>query len=187
MITLHARGADSETLEAALKNCVEILKNPPAIALLYSPRECLFAKLDRNGELLGYDGKAIDLNPVFEARVFNNKAELRWLNKAGGKGRAVLISEDDISSYLETTLEPVKASEPLNQTYLLLGEGSNHTANDGWSVLTAARIGALPVPHPGVAEHQRVLLKTREYVAETEWYGNVAVAEERLLELETAK
>ena len=34
------------------------------------------------------------LDSFFEARIFNSKAELRWLNHDLGRGRAALISED---------------------------------------------------------------------------------------------
>ena len=141
--------------------------------------------------------------------VFNRETELRWLHQSGGKGRAVLLAQADPPSACQDSLsEDVSftALKTLDQTYLLWGEGTTIKAEDGWSVLTTARIGRLEVPLDGVGANARVHLHTLEYLAEVDAvgkivdaesepateeeellrHGNVAVVEERLLYLEVA-
>src|SRR2546425_825344 len=164
---------------------------PPAIALLYAPNWCRFALLNGKGELFGFDGAAIKPDPVYEARVFNQHAELRWLNEAECKGKAVFLTEAKQTLADYDDLGQLKPLRTIDQTYLLWGEGVEVTAIDkpetGWSRLTTARIGRLNVPL-GANEvgTGRVQLVAREYLAEVDDHGNVAVVEERLIGLEPA-
>ncbi len=181
-MTLYGRTSLFITLTDALQVCAQPLKE--AVALLYSPNACQFAKLQANGYLVDSEGTFIDLNAVFEARVFNHTCELRWLNNSNGQGEAVLISENPITSYLETDIEPLKPLSTHEQQYLLWGKSTDHATTDGWSILAAARIGKLPVPIREVATEQRAYLQACEYLAVVDDYGNVAVVEERLIGLE---
>jgi CRISPR-associated protein (TIGR03984 family) len=177
------------TLTDALAKCQTMLRQPVAIALLYSPKRCYFGTLDAPGKLTGSKGQEIDLSCIFEARVFNENAELRWLNEAQGQGRAVLLAEQDISAWLDESLVTITPVKILDQTYLLWGQGVKSTLASGWSRLTAARIGRLDVPFANVPEYERVQLRVREYLADTDAagkpdpHGNVSVAEERLISL----
>lgn len=175
------------TLMAALKSCGAVLQQAKTYALLYAPNWCRFGLLDVNGIPCDAVGTPIDLDPVYEARIFNQEAELRWLNTAAGKGRAVLVSE------LEQNLDGYRAlvelvAHPLFQTYLLWGFGVERRPGEGWSRLTTARVGGIDVPIDisaslalaGPGEKVRVLLDAKEYLAETDIHGNVAVQDERL-------
>lgn len=180
--------ATDVTLAGALRDCRVVLQQPSAIALLYAPNWLRFARFDSADNLCGSDGETINLDPVYEARVFNDVAELRWLNKARGFGKAVLLSEEErvIADYSALDrLDPVKT---IRQSYLLWGVGEDVTPSQEWSRLTTARIGQLDAPVDDVAalvrahpkEKVNVLLHAKEYLAVADKHGNVAVCEERL-------
>lgn len=190
MITLHGRrSSNTITLSEALKTCAALLSG--GVALLYSPEHCQFASLDENGNLLNQERNCIDLKHIFEARVFNKKAELRWLNDYNGKGYAVLLSEEDISQYFEEVVDltELEMLDEATTAYILWGQGvkNSYPAESGWSKLSLARIGSLDVPIGNVGESKRVCLKAIEYLQEVDDYGNVAIVEERLMELEVLK
>ncbi len=185
MTTLYGRTShDDITLPDALKSCVGALsQGSGAIALLYCPSKCRFAKLQSDATLIDAQAQAIDLQSVFEARIFNEQCELRWLNRTNGKGQAVIISTQKLASCLDQDLADWKAIATLDQTYLLWGEKTNTQIGDGWTRLATARIGPLDVPIVPFFG-RRVQLKAMEYLAEVGDDGNVAVVEERLVKLE---
>jgi hypothetical protein len=75
--------------------------------------------------------------------------------------------------------------EKIPQQYLLWGERAKHHNSNGWLQLSTARIGSLNVPLPDdFSQGQRVYLKTVEYLAEVDDFGNVSVIDERLVKLE---
>ncbi len=176
----------SVTLTDALADFGNVIADADATAILYSPQWCKLAAF-MSGQLTAADGQRIDTSSVFEMRLFTPHAEMRWLNDPSPEQfhRAVILSENDCSgllgqSWRATTQDCV---ESLEQTYLLWGEGTGRPMADGWSELATPRIGALLVPLAGVAPHQRVLLRSVEYLTEAE-HGNVIVFEERLSGLE---
>ena len=198
LVTLHGRANKDLNLAEALEASLPALNGRETIALLYSPGECALARL-KDDKLLDCRDKPVVLSSFFEARIFNEETELRWLNDKAGRGRAVLLSELPIPQVCQTQLtENVSLTNlnPLPQTYLLWGEGVKNQSKTGlatgWSRLTTARIGALNVPveitdaleTEDESKKPRVLLRVREYIAECDDYGNVAVVEERLLKLE---
>ncbi|MHB1557391.1 MAG: type III-D CRISPR-associated protein Csx19 [Isosphaeraceae bacterium] len=186
LVIITAKGL---TLEAAL-SAFQSLEHKAGIGLFYEPTCCKFACLDDTGRLSGPDGRSIDVSRIFEARVFRESMELRWLkDPSDDQGhRAVILSEAVPSSTLgdpwtRLEIEKTPVIGTLPQTYLLWGEGTGKSLGDGWCELATPRIGSLPVPIPNVAPHGRVVLRTREYLAEYA-HGNVAVFEERLVRLE---
>lgn len=180
------------SLKDALQAFTVVVGTKRATAILYSPRRCDLANF-MGGSLLGPDGNRLDIATVFEARVFNESAEFRWLNDPNPEKchRAVILVEQDCSSKLPnwTPTDSPPVIETLPQTYLLWGEGTGQTEHQskplasGWSELATARIGALPIPTSDVSKNQRVLLHSREYVVEAE-HGNAVIFDERLLKLE---
>ncbi|MEI2583901.1 type III-D CRISPR-associated protein Csx19 [Scytonema sp. PRP1] len=186
MTTLYGRISNNITLQAALKNCaVALFSGSQAVALLYSPTCCQFAIVQPNGDLTDANNQSLDLKNVFEARAFNQTCELRWLNELDGKGRAVLISEQDIAGYLSEDISDLKALDTISQSYILWGKGVKSVLSPGWGKLAAARIGSISVPVTGLStDKQRVYLKSIEYLKDIDDYGNFAVVEERLIGLE---
>jgi CRISPR-associated protein (TIGR03984 family) len=184
LFTYTRRGS---ALADTLKAFALVIGPQPATAILYSPERCCVATFSA-GALHGSDGRPLDVGAVFEARVFNETAEFRWLNDPGPERehRAAILTEQDHSSALgdwQRPERPADVIEKLPQTYLLWGEGTGRPIGNGWSELATARIGALPVPISGVGRKQRVLLHSVEYVIEAE-HGNAVVLDERLLNLE---
>jgi CRISPR-associated protein (TIGR03984 family) len=175
------------SLADALSGFATVIGTNGATAILYSPRRCELATY-AEGALRASDGQRVDIGTVFEARVFNETAELRWLNDPGPEQchRAVILTEQDRAGVLEGW-EPdndrPSVIETLPQTYLLWGEGTGRQVNNGWSELATARIGGLRVPLGNVGKNQRVLLHSVEYIVEAE-HGNAVVFDERLVKLE---
>jgi CRISPR-associated protein (TIGR03984 family) len=167
----------------SLSEALEALPERPAVALLMAPGWCRFGLVGGADPLQpkGPEGKDIDLAGVYDARVFNEHAELRWRkDPLSSRHRSAVISEeplalngwesDDINNFSDTIL----------QEYLLWGQRAEE-ASSGWTRLTTARIGSLWVPAIGGL---RFKIRACEYLREFE-DGNVAVAEERLLALES--
>lgn len=187
MTILYGRTSNQHiTLHEALRSCITPLnQGSHAVALLYSPNQCQFAKL-QNTTLTGSHGQEIDLQFVFEARVFNEQCEMRWLNIIDGQGTAVMISDQTLGSCLDEELPELSAIATLEQKYLIWGEKTDTSIRNGWTRLATARIGALDVPIV-LSTGKRVQLTAIEYLTEDEEYGNVAVVEERLIKLEEVK
>lgn len=181
MITLHARTSHSISLEDTLNAVKTQFEKDTTVGLFYTPRWCRFGQVHPDGSVTS-PGGVMQLDEVFEARVFNEKVELRWLNEVDepdGLGTAVLLSEEDIGKYLKSNVEQLEAIATHPQTYLLWGEGTTTVPRNGWSRLSTARIGKLDIPLADVTQG-RVLLHSLEYWGEVDKYGNVAVVEERL-------
>jgi CRISPR-associated protein (TIGR03984 family) len=178
------------SLADALSGFATVIGMNGATAILYSPRRCELATC-AEGALRASDGQPVDIGTVFEARVFNETAELRWLNDPSTEQchRAVILTEQDRTGMLEgwePENDQPSVIDTLPQTYLLWGEGTDRPMNAGWSELATARIGGLRVPVGNVGRNQRVLLHSVEYIVEAE-HGNAVVFDERLVKLEVAR
>jgi CRISPR-associated protein (TIGR03984 family) len=171
---LHGRAVASITLPDAVKAALPVLGG--ATALLFSAAECALAR-ESKGVLTARGGAAIDLSAFYEARIFCEHAELRWVHGSGGAGRAVLLSAEAV----EVDAFPDDASldyvETLKQTYLVWGRRCDEQPADTWTALSAGRIGRLHVP---AVVRETAQLRSLEYVVFDE-DGNATVAEERLL------
>lgn len=183
MVTLYGRCTQKNiTLNSALEKCASALSN--SVAIIYSPTICQFAKVQENGHLTNANNQVLSLDKVFELRAFNKNCELRWLNELNGDGKAVLISEQKISGYLDDDISEIAALDKIYQQYILWGEGIENKSNLGWGKLATARIGSIDVPVQGLTANQRVCLNAVEYLQVTDENGNVSVVEERLIGLE---
>jgi len=178
--TLYGRASNGIPLATALEACAEHLL--AAIGLLYAPDACYLVQFS-DGKLRESSGSAVILDKVFEAKIFNETHELRWLNQNRGFGRAVLLSEDPLGDTLETDVGNLDAIEVLPQKYLLWGKGVHSADASQWGSIASARVGSLDVPIDGIQQDSYVYLHSREYLREVDEYGNVVVAEERLIKL----
>ena len=185
--TLYSYYTDENlSLMEAIAQCSKVLKG--AIALLYSPQSCQLLQLT-NQKFQYPDGKekdAHELSDIFEARIFNEQCELRWLNHSYGQGKAVLLSESEQSIQDFIALDPISC-ECRNQEYLLWGQKAKNQPNqEGWQILSEARIGKLNIPlSETIKEDERVYLQSCEYLSNKfDQYGNYSVIEERLVKLE---
>lgn len=176
-VVLHSAARDDVTVEQA----IEAAAPGDGVALLATPYRYHVARM-KDG-LPRLRAGTVPLGDVFEARIFDGTAELRWLHTADGHGRAVLLTEDAtaLPTAFDERLEPVEALETLSGTYLLWGRAADN--RDGWTTLATPRIGTFTVPVTA-GTGTRVRLVTREYIACDPAHGNAYVAEERLLRLE---
>ena len=114
----------------------------------------------------------------------------RWIKDAfgGSDHRCALLSIQPTELWTKAPSNPVdgKLVGELDGQYLLWGEKPSDLGN-GWKLLTTSRIGSLEIPFKDdLSDKARVVLKTVEYLREFE-FGNIAVAEERLVKLECLK
>lgn len=169
-------------LKQAVQECFQDLAD--AVGLIYSPQKCSFIKI-KSGKIEQPPIETpVDLKLIFEARIFNQQVELRWLNERNGEGKAVLLSEDkDALNLGWNQLEKLEAIAIQSQQYILWGQSKPNSEVTEWSQLFSNRIGSLYVPCPCSNVQNRVYLKTCEYFKADD-YGNVSVVEERLIALE---
>ncbi len=153
-----------------------------ATAFLYTPEKFYLARFAA-GQFLNAAGRSLDISQVYEARIFTDKLELRWLNDptAAKQHRVVILAETDLLAKLRSgwDVHIENVLETFEQTYLLWGQGTGQTSN-GWSTIAMARVGALQVPVPHVPDKANVLLHSIEYLVERD-HGNVVVFDERLI------
>jgi CRISPR-associated protein (TIGR03984 family) len=177
-------------------------------ALLYAPQRCHLALIDATGKATEADKngslQGVTLQGVFEGRIFNSQAELRWLNVPDGVSDVAIVTEEDSLRFEGFKLEPKEAivgkiesfpgQKPNDRSdrkkenekerphgYLLWGEGTGKYKG-GWSQMATARIGAYYVPIDEVEHKDRVQLAAVEYLKKYD-YGNLGVCEERLIGL----
>ncbi len=190
-----------------LQNVIELSLAKGSIGLFYTPTQCQFGRWEESAQISDAHGKPFALEQVFEARLFHEQAELRWLREPNtdGLGRAVYLFDEANKA---PDWQGWQRAEPLNELsinanqYLLWGEQwqASDQANEiddfdqnNWSMLATARIGKWFVPVPGLKKNQRVRLKTQEYfglprdpdgkLTLAGQHGNQVVIEERWLSL----
>lgn len=168
-----------------LADALAVLPTAYATALLSTPTAYAVAALAA-GELAGPNG-VLSADDVFDARVFDGTAELRWLHDADRRGTAVVIGEQpELVDLLPTRLADVPVISAIDTRYVVWGRPTP-AAHPGWATLTAARIGQLSLPLPGSAADHRAVLLAREYVAVCDHHGNAGVIDERLIGLSTVE
>lgn len=186
-MNLYTYSGDDLSLLKAVKDFRDAVGNTRTYALLYSASECRIAVVEEtNGEIQFVSVKdrrreTLDSKTVFEARVFNETAELRWLHTENGRGNVAVITEHAKLNLFNNTRpdEQEIAGPPLSQTYLIWGKRTDAHEIDGWNQFSTARIGALEMPVNGVDRQESACFTALEYFKEYD-DGNVAVLDERL-------
>ncbi len=153
------------------------------VGFCYSPASAFFVRWD--GNTLDA-GEGADLGQVYEARLFAEAGELRWLRDpehVQGLGDAVWLSESPVPRSGWTQLSPLEGLEPIASQRLLTGL-LGKPVKAGWSSMHAPRHGEVAVPAVGAAD-QRLCFTLREYLGQAPGIagedGNRLVVEERLL------
>jgi len=185
---LYGKTSENITLQDSINSCSSYLIG--SLALVYSAKFCKLLQLDEQGKLYDSNKQEIQINTsnnyIFEARIFNENHELRWLNENNGEGRAVIISEHPLNNCLDNDLAQLESVDTIEQKYLLWGEKVKNL-DENWQRLSTARIGSLDVfIAQTLPKDKRVYLKTKEYLKVMDNCGNVSVVEERLIKLEVA-
>jgi CRISPR-associated protein (TIGR03984 family) len=183
-MNLRRLAAEPKTLADALREATGQFLLDGATALLSTPQRFVIATLRGDGTLVDSTGAHVACEPAFEARVFCESAELRWLKTPEG-GRAVIVTEEMTTDLAEWRKLETLSAEPLDQVYVVWGTGTGPQSGlpTGWSRLAEARIGVLDVPLADVPPDGHVELDAREYLVEEREHGNMVVAEERLRRL----
>ena len=177
--SLFAASVDGKPLGDAITAffAVEENTNPQeTFAIFYAPHKCFLAKY--NGKEFEVKENGFDLNSVFEARVFNEVAEMRWLNDTSGNHTTAILSEKQLEFDGKKLEVDPKVIGGLCQKYLLWGKSTGQTKGD-WTQFATARVGAFYVPLPNVPDQDYARFKAIEYL-KTYDDGNVAVVDERL-------
>ncbi len=192
-ILYRSRYKSSHTLAQAIAIFTRLYGN--AVGLVYG-RHCRFILADRSGTTTNQTG--IDLlDDVWEARLFNPGAELRWLQTDADAthrfGQCALIHDDPCESP-ELATKPLAYSALLAQTGLFWGavdaEASGDTASSDrkeWQCLKSGQIGTLWVPCGPIGHDHTPILRSQEYVSHPDEHGNVAIIEQRLLDVSVVK
>src|SRR5947209_11880485 len=96
----------ADAMDSFVKTLSEYKKH---YALLYAPRKRFLAVVD-GSKFRDEQNKEIDVRKeaVFEARVFNETAELRWLNETNGTGKTVVLCEDPTKKFFDGGSKPFK-------------------------------------------------------------------------------
>lgn len=164
---------------------VSLILGVEPVAMTCSPGAFSFWRVTSGGGLVAADGRACRTGSIYDCRAFGEEAELRWLHRASGLGRAVLVTERTVGPLLgegQWTVSTTKVVDIIEGRYLLWGH-ARAAGPDGWATFVEPRVGRIEVPLRGVQPGTRVYLCTREYVCEGA-YGNTWVADERLIGLE---
>lgn len=174
------------SLEAALVAFAGTVGPAGAVGFTFAPAAFSFLRLDAAGKATGPAGPAA-LAEAYEARVFHDHAELRWLRDPRHEsGHATVVLTDGSCA---VDLPPLPLEVPLldvvKQSYVIWGRPATEQGRaPGWTRLSTARIGGLDVPHVGIPEGHRVAIESVEYLGQFA-HGNVGVVEERLCGLTT--
>lgn len=174
---LYSFYQDHITLEDSIKLYMQGMDNSQdVIGFLYTPEKAFFSIPDRLGRFSSPPG--IHYSTVFEARFFNEQAELRWLKEQGDHGRMVILTERSNWDGLPNFNSQNFLDKCFNQ-YVLWGIEDKVRSTSEWLCLHEDRIGELMVPY--IPTEGNVYLKTIEYFGRFDDFGNVAVTEERLI------
>jgi len=180
---LYVYAAEDTTLDEAANAFLTLTGE--AVALCYAAENCWLAHaaVHTPGVWTAPVHAEFDHANVYEARVFNTAAELRWLGNPGGKGKAIVLTDEPVCSNVFLPTDDIDLYHTMPNRYLLWGSGTDKADDtlEGWSVLFTARIGRLDIPCPGIPHHHRAILQTVEYLAVDREHGNAFVIDERLL------
>jgi CRISPR-associated protein (TIGR03984 family) len=181
---LHWRATgDDATLADVLAGAAGVWREPPPIGLASTTSWHGFVRLVGD-ELVAAD-RTVDRDEIFDARLFSEDVELRWLHQGAGLGKAVLLAESAGALAAAGPVFGPAADEPVADTragFMALWGTSGGPDRD-WYVLREHRIGRLPVPiAPPPDNRSHLALRVREYIGRDE-HGNAHVIDERLLGL----
>ncbi|MGI8640721.1 MAG: type III-D CRISPR-associated protein Csx19 [Pyrinomonadaceae bacterium] len=149
-----------ENLSTVWQTFADSFYEEKTFTLLYASNKCFLGLVNKDGNV-EVKSNELDLAKVFEARIFNGKAELRWLKGFGEK----IISDADFPN-----------CETIPQNYLIWGK-KNAPPNGNWTQFATARIGSFYVPENINSEYAQ--FTAVEYLKEFA-DGNIAVCDERL-------
>jgi CRISPR-associated protein (TIGR03984 family) len=180
-VKLYRKRIEGKSLSDSIQEFTEVFEQvfPMTFAILYSPNECFLLQVSKDGKFQNAKGNISPKN-VFEARIFNSKAELRWFND-NGKGIAVTLYEQETDEEFGGDICLINP-----QQYLIWGKAfSANSDNENWTEFAEAQVGKFSVP---IKTTSRACFTAIEYLKSfDEQDGNVAAADERLTGISEVK
>jgi CRISPR-associated protein (TIGR03984 family) len=173
-----ARFHDVAAEELLGKSCGMTFK----VALIFTPDDCLFARVDHGNFLFAEPrDQAATLSRAYEIRAFGDKAELRWIRE-GMTGIATLLAEEPLTSDAGVEIEGDTTLDVLDRRYLVWGKVAPREENSppAWSKVASGRIGPRWIPFVPQQPEAELVLHAREYVIAGAG-GNAVVLFERLV------
>lgn len=182
------------TWAGSCDSCADLLgkvarHTPGMVGFLYAPSAApRFFRLDAADPTPGPGGEQLPVKEAYEVRLFNGKRDIRsrrdgdrWRVAVVSDGSVVDVISDPVAGAMQLTANgDVPDCDFRDHEYLLWGRKARSDAQrDDWTRLTAARIGALWVPHRLEDGHDGVVMTAREYFCIAH-DGNVVLAGERL-------
>jgi CRISPR-associated protein (TIGR03984 family) len=147
-----------------------------------------FFRIDAAGVQPDPDGKPFPIETAYEARLFDGKRDIRS-RRDGNRWRIAVVSDESVAGTGSDSLAGEVGLTPggdlpvcdwRDHQYLLWGrKPRSEPERNGWTRLTAARIGALWVPYRLEGGQDGIVITAREYFRTAD-DGNVVLAGERL-------
>ena len=179
---LHTWSGQVKTIASALNLCAE---RGATIGFFYAPSVVpRFFKLDTTGRPMDENNKLVPIESAYELRLFDAHCDVRLLLDGACWRVAVLGEDANLPLPAALSLGPPRsmiASATQCHDYLLWGKTAGTPSQNGWTRLTAARIGGLWVPYNLSGSNTGVAMTAQEYFEKPErGDGNVVYAAERL-------
>ncbi len=195
---ISCQSGDGISRTDALITAHNVLKGE-GCGMAYTPKSVVLFRLGVAPGQLEFSDDRKDVDDGYELRIFSAAGELRWL-QSGDSGSAAFVTDSDqsagadvqcLAAWQAQDSVSIDNGHRLEQYYLLWGE-ENGGPRDGWTDLTANRIGTLTVPYELKIEKDsvpRIRLQYYEYIGpDTSLkndHGNMAVVAHRLAEFDT--
>lgn len=181
-LSLHTWSGQAKSKASALKACAE---RGAIIGFFYAPSVVpRFFKLDITGQPMDENNEPVPIESAYELRLFDAHCDVR-LRLDGASWRVAVLSEDaNLPLPAAPSLGPPRStivSATRCHDYLLWGKTAENSCQNGWTRLTAARIGELWVPYELSGSNTGVAMAAQEYFEKPDrGDGNVVFAAERL-------
>jgi CRISPR-associated protein (TIGR03984 family) len=182
------------TWSGSCDSCADLLRKVAMhasgiVGFLYAPSAApRFFLLGSAEPTPGPGGEPLPVKEAYEVRLFDGKRDIRG-RRDGNRWRIAVVSDgsvadgfsDAVAAAMQLTVNgDVPDCDFRDHEYLLWGRKARGEAQRGdWTRLTAARIGALWVPHRLEDGHDGIVMTAREYFCIAH-DGNVALTGERL-------
>jgi CRISPR-associated protein (TIGR03984 family) len=180
MCNKYLRYQKSES-DKSLSDTLSDLGDFVGIALLYSPNWAKIVRVKDGKFDCMQDGKfdENELPSVFEAKIFNEDIELRWVNKDGEVGVSTTLNEVGNGD----SNHPIRLSDERSK-HLLYGKLQNNgKMENGYVTIFDEKVGRIKVPvdNDFVFSEGNLAFECYEYYLLDEKYGNARVIDTRFI------
>ncbi|MEM8716737.1 MAG: CRISPR-associated protein Csx19, partial [Cyanobacteria bacterium P01_G01_bin.4] len=163
------QGGETISLSEAIKKISGCDVFQDAIGLFYSSQACAVGRLSQDSSIQilsrsrnGWKQSLLEIETIFEARIFSEQAELRWLKNGGDSGDCLYISTIADSLPIEVATQ-TSFQKCLSQQYLIWGKADDvltEALAEDWTVVSTSQIGTLAIPFPSPEAKQVIALES---------------------------